>query len=51
MGLPQAHQTYKDIINKYAEQKDEVAIAKARVNYLNAYAADINKKAEQHLKE
>jgi len=51
LGFPQAHQTYQDVINKYAEQKDEVAIAKARVNYLNAYAADINKKAEQYLKD
>ncbi|MBE9509424.1 MAG: PD40 domain-containing protein [Bacteroidetes bacterium] len=51
LGLLQAHETYLDLINKYPEQKDEVAIAKERVNYLNAYAADINKKAEQHLKE
>lgn len=50
LGLKQAHKTYQDVIYKYAEQKDEVAIAKERVNYLNAYAADINKKAEQYLK-
>jgi Tol biopolymer transport system component/outer membrane protein assembly factor BamD (BamD/ComL family) len=51
LGLKQAQQTFQDVINKYPEQKDEVALAKERVVYLNAFVADISKMAEQHLKK
>jgi len=50
LGLKQARQTYQDIIIKYPEQKTEVLAAKERVMYLEAYVADISRKAEQHLK-
>ena len=49
IGMPQAYDTYKDIIDKYAEQQDEVALARKRMDHLLAYADDINEKAEQHL--
>ncbi len=51
IGSPNAYDTYQELINKYAEQEDEVAIALARVNYLDAYAADLNEKAEKHLSD
>ena len=51
MGLKQARKTYQEIINKYPEQTDEVVVAKERINYLEAYAAKLSEKAEQHLKE
>ena len=51
LGLKQAYKTYQDIINNYPEQQDEVTAAKERVNYLEAFAANLNKKAEQLLKE
>ena len=49
IGMPQAYDTYQDIINKYAEQQHEVALARKRMDHLLAYADDINEKAEQHL--
>ncbi len=51
LGLKQAKKAFQDVINKYPEQKNEVALAKERVRYLKAYVADISKKAEQHLKK
>jgi Tol biopolymer transport system component/TolA-binding protein len=46
---PDAYATYQELINKYTDQKDEVAVALARVEYLDAYAADINEKAERYI--
>jgi len=51
LGLKQAQKSFQDVINKYPEQEDEVALAKERLMYLEAYVADISKKAEQYLKE
>ena len=51
LGLRQARETYQDVIKKYPDQQGEVATATARLNRLNQYAADINKKAEQHFKK
>ncbi len=50
IGMPQAYDTYQDIIEKYAEQQDEVALARKRMDHLRAYSDDIDDKAEQHLK-
>lgn len=50
LGLRQARGTYQDVIKNYPDQQGEVATATERLNRLNQYAADINKKAEQHLK-
>ena len=50
LGLRQARGTYQDVIKKYPDQQGEVATATERLNRLNQYAADINKKAEQHFK-
>jgi len=49
IGKPQAYDTYQDIIEKYAEQQDEVALAQSRINHLLAYADNINEQAEQHM--
>jgi Tol biopolymer transport system component/tetratricopeptide (TPR) repeat protein len=49
IGMPQAYDTYQDIIDKYAEQLDEVAMAQQRLDRLIAYADDVSKKAEQHM--
>ncbi len=51
MESPEAYRTYKEVINKYGDQKEEVAIALARVDYLDAYAADINEKAERYISQ
>ena len=48
LGLLQAHETYLDLINRYPEQKDKVAIARERVIRLEEYTANIYNKAEQH---
>ena len=50
LGLRQARGTYQDVIKNYPDQQGEVATATERLNRLNQYAADINKKAEQHFK-
>ncbi|KPL25694.1 MAG: hypothetical protein AMS23_04760, partial [Bacteroides sp. SM1_62] len=39
----------QDIIDKYAEQQNEVALAQKRINHLKAFADDRHRKAEQHL--
>ena len=49
IGMPQAYDTYQDIIDKYAEQQNEVALAQKRINHLKAFADDRHRKAEQHL--
>lgn len=49
IGMPQAYDTYQDIIDKYAEQQDEVALAQRRIDHLKAFADDLNEKAEQHM--
>jgi len=49
IGMPQAFDTYMDIIDKYAEQLDEVALAQKRINNLEAYADAIDEKAVGHM--
>ncbi len=49
IGMPQAYDTYKEIINKYTEQQYEVALAKARIDHFRASADDLDKKARQYL--
>ena len=51
MQSPEAYRTYQEVINKYSDQQDEVAMALARVEYLDAYAADINEKAERYINQ
>lgn len=51
LGLKQARETYHDVIKKYPDQQGEVATATERLKRLNQYTADINEKAEQHLKK
>ena len=51
MGLKEAQGMYNDVITKYSEQIDEVALAREKLMHLEAYVADINRKAEQHLKK
>ncbi|MDX2443478.1 MAG: tetratricopeptide repeat protein, partial [Bacteroidales bacterium] len=50
LGLKQARKTYQDVIDRYPEHKDEVIIAKQRVLQMEAYTADLNKQAEQYVK-
>lgn len=51
LGVTQALNKYQDVINKYPEQRDEVTAAKERLSYLEAYAVNLSKQAEQHLNE
>lgn len=51
MHSPEAYKAYQEVINKYTDQKDEVAVALARVEYLDAYAADLGKKAENYISQ
>ncbi len=51
MESPEAYQAYQEVINKYTDQKDEMALALARVEYLDDYAADMREKAERHINE
>ena len=51
LGSEHARQAYRDVIDKYAEQEDEVALARVRITRLDAYVADLNKQAEQHMQQ
>ena len=50
LGLDLARQTYRDVISKYSEQSDKVAMARKRISALDAYNAELLAKAEQHFK-
>jgi Tol biopolymer transport system component/tetratricopeptide (TPR) repeat protein len=49
IGMPQAYDTYQDIIDKYPEQSYEVALAQARIDHFRASTDDLDKKAKRHL--
>jgi len=51
LGSEKARQAYRDVINRYPEQAEEAAIARERMTSLDAYVADLNAKAEQHMKK
>jgi Tol biopolymer transport system component/TolA-binding protein len=51
LGLGQARQTYRDVISKYSEQTDKVAIARERILRLDAYTAELIAQAEEHFKK
>jgi len=50
LGLDVARQTYRDVISKYSEQADKVAMARDRISRLDAYTSELVAKAEQHFK-
>jgi Tol biopolymer transport system component/TolA-binding protein len=50
-GSEQARQAYRDIINKYADQEEEAALAKQRINHLEAQVNELNLQARQHMKQ
>lgn len=51
LGSEQARQAYRNVINRYTEQAEEVDIARDRISRLDALLADLNRKAEQHLQQ
>lgn len=51
LGLDQARQTYRDVISKYSEQTDKVAVARNRISRLDAYTSELIAKAEEHFKQ
>ncbi len=51
LGSEQARQAYRDVLSKYSEQSEEAAIARERMTSLDAYVAELNTKAEQHMKQ
>jgi TolA-binding protein len=51
LGSEKARQAYRDVINRYPEQAEEAAIARERMTSLDAYVAELNTKAEQHMKQ
>jgi len=51
LGLDQARQTYRDVISKYSEQADKIAMARDRISRLDAYNAELIAKAEEHFKK
>jgi len=51
LGSEKARQAYRDVINRYSEQAEEVAIARERMTSLDAYVANLNTKAEQHMRQ
>jgi Tol biopolymer transport system component len=50
LGSEQARLSYYDVLSKYSEQAEETAIARERISSLDAYVAELNTKAEQHMK-
>ena len=51
LGLDQARQTYRDVISKYSDQADKVAMAQDRISRLDAYTAELIAQAEEHFKK
>ncbi len=51
LGSEKARQAYRDVINRYPQQTEETAIARERMTSLDAYVAELNTKAEQHIKQ
>jgi Tol biopolymer transport system component/TolA-binding protein len=51
LGSEQARQSYRDVINRFPEQAEEADIARERMTSLDAYVAELNTKAEQHMKQ
>jgi Tol biopolymer transport system component/TolA-binding protein len=51
LGSEQARKLYGQVISKYSEQSEEVAMASERMSRLDAYVAELNRKAEQHMKK
>jgi len=51
LGLDVARQTYRDVISKYSEQADKVAMARDRISRLDAYTSELVAKAEEHFKK
>ena len=51
LGLDQARQTYKDVISKYSEQAEKVAMARDRISRLDAYTAELLAQAEEYFKK
>jgi len=51
LGSEQARLSYYDVLSKYSEQAEEAAIARERITHLDAYVAELNTKAEQHMKK
>jgi len=51
LGSEQARQAYRGVISRYGEQAAEVAQARERVSRLDAHLAELNIKAEQHIKQ
>ena len=50
LGSQQARQAYRDLISKYSEQTDEVALARERIVRLEAFNTELIARAEQHMK-
>ena len=51
LGLDKARQTYRDVISRYSEQEDKVAMARDRISRLDAYNAELIARAEEHFKK
>ena len=51
LGSEKARYAYRDVISKYSEQVEEVAMASERMIRLEAHVAEISRKAEQHMKK
>ena len=51
LGLDQARQTYRDVISKYSEQADKVAMARDRISRLDAFTSELIAKAEEHFRK
>ena len=51
LGSEQARKLYSQVISKYSEHEEEVAVASERMKSLNAYVAELDRKAEQHMKK
>ena len=51
LGKEEATKVYHRLVNNFATQKNEVAIAQERLSYLGASSSDLIKKAQIHLKK
>jgi len=51
LGNQEAIKKYQQLVQKYPGQKNEVALAEKRLNYLDEQLASLKKQAEQHLEK
>ena len=51
LGSEQARKLYREVISKYSDYTEEADLASQRMKRLDAYVAELDQKAEEHMKK